>query len=165
MYRIASRSMGIYGILLSDDQSSSNEIAEAFRAFISNITSTIVVHTEVNIVCDDSSGATLSTIESGHFKSRISHDKKSGVIYAGALYPGAERRFVVYVEKVREDEYGRMPKMLAVTATCWQHGHEKDKSDEQKMVIVTLLQIQSSVPATSLPKLVQPAVMTLHCRF
>jgi hypothetical protein len=91
--------------------------------------------------------------------------KKSGVIYAGALYPGAERRFVVYVEKVREDEYGRMPKMLAVTATCWQHGHEKDKSDEQKMVIVTLLQIQSSVPATSLPKLVQPAVMTLHCRF
>jgi hypothetical protein len=31
--------------------------------------------------------------------------------------------------------------------------------------VLSLLQIQSSVPATSLPKLEQPAVMTLHCRF
>lgn len=134
MYRIASRSVGTYGIL--NDQSN-NEITQAFRAFISNITSIVAVNTVVNIVCDDdSSSVKLSTIESGHFRSRISHDRKSGSIYAGALYPGAERRFVVYVDNVREDEYGRMSKMLAVTTTWVNNAFNEEKSDDQKMVIV-----------------------------
>ncbi|CAL5018547.1 unnamed protein product [Urochloa decumbens] len=129
LYRIASRSSGIYGYF--DEHC--DDITEAFKTCISNITSTIAVNTEVNIACSSSSVTKLSTIVSGHFKSSIKADKKSGSIIAGALYPGAVRKFIVYVKDVREDEYGHLSKILTVNVT-W--GHEPKEKFDGQMVIV-----------------------------
>lgn len=123
MYRIASSSSGIYAAV----NDKHDEITEAFITCIRKATSIIAVNTKVNIECNNVSRIRLSSIESTtQFKSSIDRRRKSGTIFAGALYPGAERRFITYLRNVRDDYdhgsgYLSLPKMLAVSVT-WQHG-------------------------------------------
>jgi hypothetical protein len=116
MHQIASSSGGIFAIL--DDQD--YKITEAFMSCINNFTSIIAVNTTVKLCCNSSYRLKLSTKKSGKFNFTINNDKKHGFICAGALYGGAERRFIVYVENVLEDDYDNLSKMLTVDVT-WQH--------------------------------------------
>ncbi|CAN6234187.1 unnamed protein product [Urochloa humidicola] len=132
MYRIASTSSGIYAVF----NDLHDEITEAFKACIRKITSTIAVNTKVHILCKRSSSMKLSTIESAQFKSSIDYRKKTGIIFAGALYPGAVRRFVAYLKNIHDHEYGDLSKMLAVNIT-WQHGPNRvNEKLDGHMVIV-----------------------------
>jgi uncharacterized protein YoxC len=95
MHAIATDSSGIYAII-NDHQ---DKITETFMACIRKVTCTIAVNTKVNIICSNTSGVKLSSIESGQFESSIDDGKKFGSIFAGDLYAGAVKRFVAYLEK------------------------------------------------------------------
>lgn len=92
MHAIATASSGIYAII-NDHQ---DKITETFMACIRKITCTIAVNTKVNIMCSNTSR--LSAIDSGQFESSIYDGKKFGSISVGALYAGAVKRFVTYLE-------------------------------------------------------------------
>jgi hypothetical protein len=116
MHHISSSSGGIFAIL--DDQD--YKISEAFMTCINNFTSIIAVNTTVKLHCNSSYPLKLSSIKSGNFKFTTDNDKRHGFISAGALYGGAERRFMVYVENVPKDDYENLSEMLTVDVT-WQH--------------------------------------------
>jgi hypothetical protein len=113
MHYIAnSSSDGIYAII--DDHL--NQVTCAFKACINKITSTLAVTTEVGILCSNSSNeVAISTVNSGKFVSAIA--KKEAAIFVGALYAGAVRNFIVYVEKVymvSEEDYANFSKLFTI---------------------------------------------------
>ncbi|KAM0919929.1 hypothetical protein ACQ4PT_007819 [Festuca glaucescens] len=127
MHYIAnSSSDGIYAGI--DDHL--NQVTSAFTACINKITSTITVGTEVRILCSNSSNeVALSTINSGKFTSVIT--KKEAAIFVGALYAGAVRNFIVYVDKVdmvSKEDYANFSKLFTIHIKWFNAFINKDPS-------------------------------------
>ncbi|KAF0895717.1 hypothetical protein E2562_014328 [Oryza meyeriana var. granulata] len=94
--------------------------------------------TKVDVVCNQSSGATLSAIESGQFMSSIHGGRASCSISVGALHAGAVKNFLVYLDVPKDghrhnEESSSTPADLLTARVKYVTAEKKEQVDQANL--------------------------------
>ncbi|KAL5204885.1 hypothetical protein ABZP36_009756 [Zizania latifolia] len=143
VHYVADNTSGVYAVL-NDEH---DRMTDAFAACVRRVTSVVAVEAQVDLTCGAYSRASLLAVDSGHYKSYVDDNRRSGFIYAGVLCSGDVKNFLVYVDVDREADCTDVTELLTVHGTCQDAARRKDilHLDERTAVV----QRRDKIPVVS----------------